>query len=292
MQNAFPPMHNCPSPTMWSQEASPGFLISANSRQSHSHGHQTTNAPGLRLIMVLEGEIDCCLDREHFLLSARQPGQSAILIANLHDEVRFERRASCIERESKLCLTISPQWLAQHDLLLPPELGQRPGKAAVHASDWQCSGRLAQLGWQLLRHRTSRPLLDKLEREMLGLQLLAETLACLLPEAQGRSGPHRNSLLRLKDMIDAGAANDWDIGQLAASVHMSSSTLQRHFRREFGCSVMDYLRVARLEQARQALTEGQYSITQIALDAGFSSPANFSTAFRRRFGITPREAMR
>lgn len=287
-------MHNALPATIWSQEASPGLLISANSRQSYAHGHHTTNTPGLRLIMVLEGEIDCRLDREHFLLHASQPGQGAILLANLHDEVDFERRASRISRESKLCMTISPDWLAQHDLLLPPELdgGARAGNSVLHARHWQCTGRLAQLGWQLLRHHTSRPALDKLEREMLGLQLLAETLACLLPEPETRSSPHQAGLQRLKELIDSGEANDWDIGRLAGSVHMSSSTLQRHFRREFGCSVMDYLRVARLEQARHALTAGKRNITEVALDAGFSSPANFSTAFRRRFGITPREAAR
>ncbi len=34
------------------------------------------------------------------------------------------------------------------------------------------------------------------------------------------------------------------------------------------------------------------SITSIAFDHGFSSSAHFSTMFRRRYGLTPREVAR
>lgn len=37
------------------------------------------------------------------------------------------------------------------------------------------------------------------------------------------------------------------------------------------------------------LQSGEASIQEACVIAGYTSPANFSTAFRRQFGISPRE---
>jgi AraC-like DNA-binding protein len=55
-------------------------------------------------------------------------------------------------------------------------------------------------------------------------------------------------------------------------------------------TVFDYLRRARLLRARQALEREGRSIIEAAAIAGYTSPANFATAYRRRFGITPRQS--
>jgi AraC-like DNA-binding protein len=34
------------------------------------------------------------------------------------------------------------------------------------------------------------------------------------------------------------------------------------------------------------------SVTEAAYLAGYGSPANFATAFRRQYGLTPREALK
>jgi AraC family transcriptional regulator len=65
--------------------------------------------------------------------------------------------------------------------------------------------------------------------------------------------------------------------------------LTRAFRQCFGCSPGDYVRQRRIDRACVALTESDRSITTIALDAGFSSPSHFATAFRRATGMTPRD---
>ena len=42
--------------------------------------------------------------------------------------------------------------------------------------------------------------------------------------------------------------------------------------------------------ARDAMERDGISVAEAAYDAGYSSPANFSTAFKRMFGLSPREA--
>ena len=51
--------------------------------------------------------------------------------------------------------------------------------------------------------------------------------------------------------------------------------------------VMEYMRARRLEKARLALERGEVGISGAAALAGYRSEANFATAIRRRYGLTP-----
>jgi AraC-like DNA-binding protein len=45
-----------------------------------------------------------------------------------------------------------------------------------------------------------------------------------------------------------------------------------------------------MEQAKKLLETTPLSVTQIALEVGYEYASNFTTAFRRHFGITPKSA--
>ena len=47
------------------------------------------------------------------------------------------------------------------------------------------------------------------------------------------------------------------------------------------------MRNVRLERAFTALGRGEATVQEASAIAGYTSPANFATAFRRRFGIVP-----
>jgi AraC-like DNA-binding protein len=64
------------------------------------------------------------------------------------------------------------------------------------------------------------------------------------------------------------------------------------FRREFGCSVGEYVRLRRLEEAARLLRTGTLALAAIAQVAGFADQSHFSNAFRRRFGLTPAQFRR
>ena len=62
-----------------------------------------------------------------------------------------------------------------------------------------------------------------------------------------------------------------------------------------GRTVREYLQGERLCAARRMLEHavaGSTTITEICMACGFSSPSVFSTAFRRAFGISPRDVVR
>ena len=55
-------------------------------------------------------------------------------------------------------------------------------------------------------------------------------------------------------------------------------------------SVRHFIRNYRLEKAKEMLKNPAYSITDIAIKTGFASANYFSTMFREKYGMCPREA--
>ena len=76
---------------------------------------------------------------------------------------------------------------------------------------------------------------------------------------------------------------------LAALVGLNRNKLNRGFRQLYGGTVFSVLRDARLTTALTLLRDTQTSLAEIALRVGYSDQANFSNAFRRRFGLSPKK---
>ena len=84
---------------------------------------------------------------------------------------------------------------------------------------------------------------------------------------------------------------DLSIETIAKEVGCSKRQIHRLFG-EYGTTCASYIRDARLDRCKADLlncNEAYRSITDIAYAWGFSSSAHFSNAFRRRFGVSPRQ---
>ncbi|MBR7962308.1 response regulator [Burkholderia vietnamiensis] len=79
------------------------------------------------------------------------------------------------------------------------------------------------------------------------------------------------------------------VEQLARAVGTHEKRLSRAFRDNLGQTVFEYLRHERLRIAQDLLDSTSLSMASIAKEIGFSTAANFATAFRERFGVTPTE---
>jgi signal transduction histidine kinase/AraC-like DNA-binding protein/ActR/RegA family two-component response regulator len=74
---------------------------------------------------------------------------------------------------------------------------------------------------------------------------------------------------------------------LARHVSLSEDYLTACFRKELGITPIAYLNRYRVHQARQLLSDTDKTITQIALEVGFSDSGYFSRVFRREVGVSP-----
>jgi AraC-like DNA-binding protein len=78
----------------------------------------------------------------------------------------------------------------------------------------------------------------------------------------------------------------------ARYVNMSKEYLARCFRQEMGITLVTYLNRYRVNQAKALLEEGERTLTEIALETGFSSSAYFSRVFRQEVGQSPSDYKR
>jgi AraC-like DNA-binding protein len=79
---------------------------------------------------------------------------------------------------------------------------------------------------------------------------------------------------------------------LAHEVFMSTSKLKNLFKQVYGYTLYDYYNKSRLQRARELLMNGQVSIKQAGSEIGFSNLSHFAKAFRKEFGILPRDLVK
>lgn len=79
---------------------------------------------------------------------------------------------------------------------------------------------------------------------------------------------------------------------LAHEVFMSTSKLKNLFKQVYGFTLYDYYNKNRLQRAKEMLITGQCSIKQAGSEIGFSNLSHFAKAFRKEFGILPRDLVK
>ncbi|PIG93002.1 AraC family transcriptional regulator [Gloeocapsopsis sp. IPPAS B-1203] len=83
--------------------------------------------------------------------------------------------------------------------------------------------------------------------------------------------------------------NPLSLIELARQVGLNDCTLKRGFRYCFGKTVFGYLHDYRLEQARHLLEQRRMNVSEIARSVGFANRSYFASAFRKKFGMNPRD---
>ncbi|UPG89423.1 DNA-binding response regulator [Luteibacter aegosomaticola] len=77
------------------------------------------------------------------------------------------------------------------------------------------------------------------------------------------------------------------LDEIAAAVGTYDKRLSAIFRQRLGTTVFAWIREERLRKSRELLAGTSLGMQDIASTIGFRSAANFATAFRERFGVTP-----
>lgn len=82
---------------------------------------------------------------------------------------------------------------------------------------------------------------------------------------------------------------DYNVEKLSDSLGLSRGHLHRKVKELTGTAPVDFLRNYRLRQSAILLKQKQVSVSEIAYQTGFSSPAYFSKCFKILFRMTPKE---
>lgn len=245
--------------------------------------------PGTKIIVKLEGDALVRMDGRALPLDAGEgpAAKPTALMLTLTAPTRFEREARRGSRERMLVLTLLPAWLEASGLAAL----QDDGHLRWHA--WSPSERIVGRVEHLLRLDAFDEPAARLRMESAALEIVAEALAAsgvaageANVECQGLAQFQR--ACRVRALLDSGDVPALSVAALARRVACNAATLQAEFRKAFGLSIAEYARNSRLRRAARAIQIDNQPIGRAAELAGYSSQANFSTAFRKHFGFPPK----
>jgi AraC-like DNA-binding protein len=82
------------------------------------------------------------------------------------------------------------------------------------------------------------------------------------------------------------------VGQIASSLNLSESHFRHLFKQELGLSPTQYVKIVRLDQARELLTSSFLTIKEVAVQVGVNDISHFMRDYKALFGQTPSETRR
>jgi AraC-like DNA-binding protein len=80
------------------------------------------------------------------------------------------------------------------------------------------------------------------------------------------------------------------LAELSGAAGINEFKLKKGFKETFGVTAFQYLADVRLSLAKDDILAGRRSATDIAFALGYSSLAHFSSAFKKKFGVSPNRA--
>lgn len=92
---------------------------------------------------------------------------------------------------------------------------------------------------------------------------------------------------RVRMYIQNHIAEKIKVEELADLIFVSKSYLSRIFKNQIGVSLMEYLRMIRIEQAKSMLVSSDFSIEEIAASVGYNCPKHFYKAFNQCTKMSP-----
>ncbi|MGL1957288.1 MAG: AraC family transcriptional regulator [Colwellia sp.] len=83
--------------------------------------------------------------------------------------------------------------------------------------------------------------------------------------------------------------NKFVLDDIAATMGSNRSKLAATFKRVLGVGVFEWLRKQRMLKAKSLLIHSELSIQEIGFEVGHENSANFSSAYKKQFKISPRQ---
>ena len=244
----------------------------------------------MNVVLTLEGNARLHLGRQSLPMAVTEnAGVAKGFVVYLDTPEPLEGAIPPGVRQRSLVITIGAAWFGA---------AARPSPEArdhLRLSAWQPTPRALAIAEQLLCMKGASGLFHELLVESRVLELVAEALAVW--EERGEEGAaaspglHPNEYARvgrLRALIESGEVDQCSLDEIAARMGCNATSLQQQFRMAYGRTIIDYLRISRLQRAANALQSGGVSVARAAEIAGYASQANFSTAFRRQFGLVPK----
>ncbi|WP_127845812.1 AraC family transcriptional regulator [Psychroflexus aestuariivivens] len=92
-----------------------------------------------------------------------------------------------------------------------------------------------------------------------------------------------------KEIILQRMAEPPSLQELAEEVGLSLKKLKEGFKEIYGDTVFSFLFDYKMDYARKLLEKGQHNVNEVGLAIGYSTASHFISAFKKKFGTTPKK---
>lgn len=266
----------------WNRSPSHGLELSGGHRLFDTASDSREDlSPGLKLAVLLEGTFSLQVDDNEF--SMVQSATSTLFLSRQNWQLVHHFPEGT--KLTYLTLFLEAGLIEDALEMALPESHSSPIQQAVH----HISGAMSGLVSAIL-HRPLEGPAGRLYESAKALELAALALDTMVPSqphstASLASSAEVKRLYMLRDYLDSHWQHPLPADQLARQYGMGLRRMSIGFRRIFGCTISEYIREKRLQEAWKLLNGG-LSATLVAEQIGYSLP-HFTIAFQKRFGTTP-----
>lgn len=162
----------------------------------------------------------------------------------------------------------------------------------IHNDDLNILESCLQKMWQEYNERqfgSQIVLRGQLERVLIQLIRILEISPSILKGAKSGMANHfplRKAMLYLQHHF----RETIRLEDAARQAEMAPNYFSEQFRKQFGLTFQDYLADLRLNFARSLLQSSDLSVTEVCYASGFNTLSHFEKRFKRKFGVTPKQA--
>ena len=192
-------------------------------------------------------------------------------------------------------------------LIISPKIFNKKGK--FHLADWSCFSKQEEQAISDALLNNHHPILYKsselndlftaLYHELITkefgyevkihhlIEIILMTVVRLIRNRENIEVKDMELITRLEKQLKENLGSKWSVGKMAAANNMGTTSFNEKIKKITGYTPSSYLIQLRIAEAKKQLLNTDKSITDIALDCGFSSSQHFSGTFMKRIGISP-----
>ncbi|OOF53067.1 helix-turn-helix transcriptional regulator [Rodentibacter genomosp. 2] len=254
-------------------------LVSRCHIKTHFH-------PSLRLIFTLAGTSHLTIGTQTLFLSA---GEGAVL-PQWENEREGEKIFYSGQMQKEIVLFFEASWVRMSGI--PLDMVQlltqydSPLRFKINST-------ISLLITQLLHNEQNSTQYQLAVLNNLSFNLLLEVMQQLFPARliEVDSKPSHKRLAKLLELLHSQEADCLTLSEIAKACCSNPTTLQKMFRQQYNCTIMQYLRQLKMERAKLALLGGM-SVTEAAQFVGYKKVECFSQQFYQTFGVKPNQLTR
>ena len=264
-----------------------------DTREVHDMTMQWRMQASLTIAVILEGMLDIHLDDQPMPLGRN--GTPAGHVWSLSRTTLMRRESRKGMRIRKVIISLPPDWIApllsQHGL--PNRNLQRLVNTHRSTANWTPSRNALSLAEQIIAPSDALPPMRKLGMESKAIEIVREALSQIIAPDAATPAPRTRGRMRaqrIRRHLEVHLDRNLPLNAMAQELGLSVGSMQSAFKQAYRTTIAEFCRELRLQRARTAIEQDGISISEAAYRAGYTSPASFSTAFKRLYGFSPSAA--